>query len=79
MGRGLTHLISVKGFNSPACYSGRWLYTGVPFFETICSDGLACRLPVFLTKGGTLQNRNSNFRLHGGRGGAETSGAVTTS
>jgi len=59
MCRGLTHLISIQGLNSPTCYSGRWLYTGVPLFETMFSDGLACRLSVFLK----FQNRKSNIRI----------------
>jgi len=68
MGRGLTHLISIKGLNSLSCYIGRQPYEGVPLFETIFLDVLACTLPVFLTNGETFQNGNSNFRLHEGRG-----------
>jgi hypothetical protein len=36
-------------------------------FETIFSDGLACRLTVFLTKGETPQNGSCTVRLHEGR------------
>jgi hypothetical protein len=31
----LMQLISIKGLNSLSCYSGRWLYAGVPSFEKI--------------------------------------------
>ena len=44
------------------------MYTGVPLFETMFLDGLACRLPVFLTNGETFQNgsRMLDFRKEGG-------------
>jgi hypothetical protein len=35
--------------------------------ETLFLDGLGCRLPVFLRKGGTGQNKDQEARLHGGK------------
>ena len=78
MGRGLTHLISIKGLNSVSCYSGRQMYTCVPLFETMFLDGLACRLPVFLTMGETFQNGSLMLDFTK-EGGIETSVAVNTS
>lgn len=42
---------------------------GVPLFETMFLDGLASRLPIFLTKGETFQNgsRMLDFRKEGRR------------
>jgi hypothetical protein len=56
MGRGVTHVTSITGLNSPPCYSGRLLYAGVASSEKIFSGGLAGRLPIFLTKEETIQN-----------------------
>ena len=63
----LTHLISIQGLHSLSCCIGRCLYTGVPLLVTIFSEWLACRLLVFLTKGETSQNGDSNVRLHDSR------------
>jgi len=54
------------------------MYTGVPLFGTMFLDGLASRLPVFLTKGGTFQN-GSQMLDYRKEGGIETSVAVNTS
>jgi hypothetical protein len=44
--------------NSVPCYSGRKLYAGVPLFEKIFSDRIACRVLVFLTKEKTIHKWN---------------------
>jgi hypothetical protein len=54
------------------------MYTGVPLFEMMFLDRLACRLPIFLTKGETFQN-GSQMLDFTKEGGFEMRVAVNTS